>query len=125
MNNLVISQSVSTPEIHADGLLGVLRMRGDSYPENSFELFQPVHDWLTRYLKESKNPLSVDLELVYLNTSSIRAIVEIFDLIEEAHRGGREVRVLWRYDAENERVAELAQEFKEDCSFKFEIIPNE
>lgn len=125
MNDLVISRTESTPEIHADGVLGVLRMRGDSYPENSFELFQPVQDWLTHFLKQSKTPLKVDLELLYLNTSSIRAVVEIFDQLEEAHRAGRNVRVVWRYDAENERVAELAKEFKEDCSFPFEILPNE
>ena len=125
MNNLVISQTASTPEIHADGALGVLRMRGDSYPENSFELFQPVQEWLTQFLKQSRAPLRVDLQLLYLNTSSIRAIVEIFDQLEAAHRAGRKVSVIWRYDAENERVAELAQEFREDCSFNFEVVPNE
>ena len=50
---------------------------------------------------------------------------QFFDELEEAHRQGREVKVNWRYDVDNERVAELAEEFKEDCSFSFNIIGQE
>jgi hypothetical protein len=30
--------------------------------------------------------------------------------------------VTWYYDRRNERVGELAEEFKEDCSFPFSVI---
>ena len=33
------------------------------------------------------------------------------------------VVVHWRYDRRNERVAELADEFREDLDFPFEIVP--
>lgn len=50
--------------------------------------------------------------------------MDIFDMLEEAHRRGRQVSVNWYYDEENERVADLAAEFKEDCSFPFVITQN-
>jgi hypothetical protein len=53
--------------------------------------------------------------------SMIKVMMDIFDLLEEAHRNGRAVAVNWYYDPRNERVAELADEFKEDCSFPFSI----
>ncbi|RZI44779.1 DUF1987 domain-containing protein [Herbaspirillum sp. HC18] len=120
MNNLNIESTQSTPSIFADAAAGVVEMRGDSYPENSFELFSPVMQWIEAYLRD-ENGLTLNLYLLYLNTSSVKAMMDIFDILEEAHRAGRKVAVNWFYDEQNERVAELAEEFKEDCSFAFEI----
>lgn len=100
-------------------------MQGDSYPENSFEFFGPVIDWVESYLKDSPNPLRLELRLVYMNTSSVKAMMDIFDLLEAAHGEGRTVRVDWYYDPRNERVLDLADEFREDCSFPFQIAPDE
>ena len=73
-------------------------------------------------LDEAERPLSLELRLLYLNTSSIKAMMDIFDLLEAAHQQGKAVAVNWYYDRQNERVVELAEEFKEDCSFPFSIL---
>ena len=114
MNALNISGSQSTPSIVADWDQGRLTMQGDSYPENSFEFFYQVIDWIERYLKESEVPFHLELRLVYMNTSSVKAMMDIFDLLEDAHGRGRQVSVNWYYDPRNERVLDLADEFRED-----------
>lgn len=121
MNNLSIESTQSTPAISANATTGVVLMRGDSYPENSFELFSPVMQWIESHLREPANTLTLNLHLLYLNTSSVKAMMDIFDILEEAHRDGRQVAVHWYYDEQNERIAELAEEFKEDCTFPFQI----
>ncbi|WP_028007878.1 biofilm regulation phosphoprotein SiaC [Solimonas flava] len=121
MTNIEIAATQSTPAISADAGAGRLTMRGDSYPENSFAFFAPIIEWAERRLAET-GALAVDLYLLYLNTSSVKAMMDLFDLLEAAHRAGRRVSVHWYYDQQNLRVAELAEEFKEDCSFAFEII---
>jgi len=125
MSNLTIPGSQSTPAINGDWETGVLTMSGDSYPENSFDLFNQVIDWVERFLAQTQKPLTLELHLLYLNTSSVRAVMDVFDLLEEAHQAGHEVAVNWHYDRRNERVAELAEEFLEDCSFPFSIIPHD
>ncbi|GAA0520985.1 biofilm regulation phosphoprotein SiaC [Pigmentiphaga sp. GD03639] len=125
MSNLTITGSQSTPAISGDWEAGVLTMAGDSYPENSFDLFNQVIDWVERFLAETRRPLSLELHLLYLNTSSVRAIMDVFDLLEDAHGRGHPVAVNWHYDRRNERVAELAEEFKEDCSFPFAILAHD
>ncbi|ALM84997.1 biofilm regulation phosphoprotein SiaC [Bordetella sp. N] len=122
MNDLNIPATQSTPAIESDASRGVLVLRGDSYPENSFELFGPVIKWVDDYLANSQAPLALSLELQYLNTSSVKAVMDIFDLLEAAHADERQVSVVWFYDARNERVGELAEEFKEDCTFPFEVV---
>jgi hypothetical protein len=125
MNNIVIAGTQSTPAISADGTTGVLTMQGDSYPENSFELYSPVIAWIDEYLTSSDRPLTLELTLLYLNTSSIKVMMDMFDRLEEAYRAGRVVAVNWLYDPRNERVAQLALEFKEDCTFPFVIARQE
>ena len=125
MDNLDIPQTNASPAIRADWEAGLIAMQGDSYPENSFELFGQVLDWVERFLREEGLPLTLELRLLYLNTSSIKALMDIFDLLEDAHRDARPVAVNWHYDSRNERVAELAEEFREDCTFPFAILPYE
>ncbi|WP_292937715.1 biofilm regulation phosphoprotein SiaC [Noviherbaspirillum sp.] len=121
MNNLRIEGTQSTPSIVADARAGTVEMRGDSYPENSFELFSPVMQWIENRLRDAQGTVTLNLHLLYLNTSSVKAMMDIFDILEDAHREGCKVAVNWYYDEQNERVAELAEEFKEDCSFPFMI----
>lgn len=118
--NLVVIGTQSIPEITADWDAGLLTMKGDSYPENAFELFGPVINWVETFLT-TRRPLRLELYLIYLNTSSIRAIMDILDLLESAHKHGGNVALHWFYDYRNQRVAELAEEFREDYRFPFEI----
>lgn len=125
MNQLTITETQSTPSVNGDWEAGILRMGGDSYPENSFEFFTEVITWVERYLAASERPLALELRLIYMNTSSIKAMMDIFDILADAHTTGRQVGVNWYYDTRNERIAELAEEFKEDCEFPFVIAPDE
>lgn len=68
MDNLVIAQLLLSPAISADWTTGVISMKEDSYPENSFELFAPLIDWVEAFLAQANRPLQLDLELVYLAT---------------------------------------------------------
>lgn len=125
MNDFSIAGSQSSPAIQSDWENGVLAMQGDSYPENSYELFHQVIEWIEHYLAEAGRPLRLELHLLYLNTSSIKAVMDIFDLLEAAHQEGKPVAVNWHYDRRNERVVELAEEFKEDCTFPFMILSDD
>ena len=123
MNDLVLEPTQSSPEVKADFAAGTLEMRGDSYPENSFDFFVPLIAWINDFLKDaSTRALKLELHLLYLNTSSVKVMMDIFDTLEDAHGDNRDVSVNWYYDADNARIAELAEEFKEDCTFPFEIV---
>ena len=121
MKDLHFTATTSTPDVDANWEAGRLRMGGDSYPENSFDIFQPVIDWLESFLTTETRPILLELSLVYLNTSSVRVLMDMLDILEEAHQGGRGVEVVWLCNENNERVGELAEEFKEDCTFPFHI----
>lgn len=125
MQDLNVAGTDAIPSIKADWQAGCLEMKGDSYPENAFELYQPVIDWIGAFLKSANRPLQLRLQLLYLNTSSIRAMMDMLDQLEEAHQQGKPVGLKWLFERENERVAELAEEFREDYTFAFDIVPQD
>ncbi len=97
-------------------------MSGESYPENSFELYDQLIQWIDSYLSSAQHSLTLELHLNYLNTSSIRFMIDIFDLLQTAFENEKEVLVQWIFDERNPRSAELGSEFKEDFTFPFLIL---
>lgn len=119
--DLHLDATQSSPLVHADWQTGIIAMKGESYPENSFELYSAILAWLESFLASSQRPLRLELELNYLNTSSVRAMIELFDQLQLAADADRDVSVNWLYDPRNPRAAELGEEFREDYSFPFTI----
>lgn len=119
--NFSLPATQSTPAIQADWASGVLKMSGESYPENTYDLFSGIIGWVEAFLSETTLPLRIELHLNYLNTSSIRAMIDVFDRLQIAFEAGRELCVIWMYDSRNPRSAELGEEFKEDYTFSFSI----
>jgi hypothetical protein len=120
--NLRMEATQYSPSVNADWELGCLRMTGESYPENTYEFFAQVISWTETFLRVNDDPLTLELHLSYLNTSSIRAMIDIFDLLQDASVDGKSVNVRWLYDNRNPRASELGEEFKEDYTFPFDIV---
>jgi hypothetical protein len=120
--DLILAPTQSTPSVSADWRAGRLEMAGESYPENTYEIFDGIISWVQTFLELTDRSLRLELQLSYLNTSSIRAMIDIFDRLEHAVHAGRDISVLWLYDSRNPRSAELGEEFKEDYTFEFDIL---
>jgi hypothetical protein len=120
--NLSLEATQFSPSVNADWEQGCLRMTGESYPENTYEFFAQVIAWTESFLLAMPTSLTLELHLSYLNTSSIRAMIDIFDLLQDASAEGKSVRVCWLYDNRNPRASELGEEFKEDYTFPFDIV---
>jgi hypothetical protein len=120
--NLTLEATQFSPSVNADWDQGCLRMSGESYPENTYEFFAQIIHWTESFLQVKDEPLSLELHLSYLNTSSIRAMIDIFDLLQDACTEGKPVSVRWLYDSRNPRASELGEEFKEDYTFPFDIV---
>lgn len=116
MERLVLKKTQSTLGVDFDPARGRLEMRGESYPENSLKFFQPLLDWLDGYLGSlgRDDEVRVDLDIIYFNSSSSKALMNFFERLEEAARQGVSVNVLWRYHEENEIAFECGEEFGEE-----------
>jgi hypothetical protein len=121
MRKLDIAQTQSTPLIRFDPKTSVLTISGESYPENSFEFYAPINVWLKEQLV-LQSRLQLDINISYMNSSSTKCILDLLDLLEDVHLKGGAIAIVWRYDSDNPRSLDLAEEFKEEVSFPFSII---
>ena len=120
---LDIQATLSSPQVQADPDAGLLCLAGESYPENTFEFYRPINAWLSGFLARDPRPLTLEIRLSYLNTSSIKCLIDLLDDLEVAHQAGRSVALNWFYAQDDDRAMELAEEFKEDLTLPFHIVP--
>lgn len=125
MQELCIDPTKSSPRVCFDPVRHVLEITGESYPENAAKFYAPVFEWLKLYLAGlGDQAVTMDLNISYFNSSSSKALMNLFDLLDEACRNGRRIEVNWRYDGDNETALECGEEFKEDVSdLPFNLAP--
>lgn len=122
LGRLRIEGTRSSPMVEGDPETGVLRLTGDSYPENTFVFYAPLLEWLRQAVESGNGPLRLEIELSYLNTGSIKSMMDMLEILEEAHAEGRQVAAVWRCDPEDERAVEVAEELFEDLTLPCEIL---
>ena len=89
-------------------------MVGKSYPENTFEFYAPMMDWVREYFETSAQDVTtVNLEITYFNSSSSKLFFDFFDLLEEASENCK-IEINWIYDEENESAEEAGEDFVDD-----------
>ncbi|WP_438447220.1 DUF1987 domain-containing protein [Gorillibacterium sp. sgz5001074] len=124
MKPLHLTATKSTPEVWFEPESNILRFLGQSYPENAFKFYEPIFGWVDECLKQLEDQaLTIEMQLPYINTSSTKCIMMMLEKFDEAHSEGKRVALNWYYDPENENELECAEEFKEDLSLPFRIIP--
>jgi hypothetical protein len=115
MDDLKIEATKFTPEITFDYSGRLLEIKGESYPENTSEFFNPVFKWLDDYLAEGKSePTLVNIELYYFNSSSSKVLMNFFEVLDQAASKGGNITVNWVYEEEDEDSLEFGEEFAED-----------
>ena len=122
MENLTIEKSKYTLEVNFDSSTGNLKMSGESYPENAVEFFQPIFEWIREYVTKKGKPIVLDLDLSYLNTSSTKCVLDIFEILERFHKEGGQVQVNWRYAEDDEDILETGEEISEDVELPVKFI---
>jgi len=122
MDNLIIEGSKQTPEINFDVASGVLSISGRSIPENTFEFFNPVLNWLDEYALEAPDKVVAKINLEYFNTSSSKYILEILKRLKGILKDGKEVLVQWYYEEDDEEMMETGEDYEDVSGLAFEII---
>ncbi len=115
MDNLLIEATKYTPIISFNCETNILEIKGETYPENTAEFYSPVFEWLEEYLNQLQDQeVTVNLEIIYFNSSSSKVLMDLFDRFEESVIEGKKITINWIYDKEDESALEYGEEFQED-----------
>jgi len=84
MENINTKSTPETPNVILNADENILSIKGQSYPENSVAFYRPIFSWVTEYLENSNQEVTLDLGIVYLNTSSTKSIMDLIGIFNDA-----------------------------------------
>lgn len=122
METIIQEGSLKTPEIKVDNEKGIISLRGRSNPENSNEYYRPLMNWLDEYILKPAPVTSVEVNLEHFNTSSSKCLLDMLKKIKKLFESGRECRISWYYEDDDEEMLETAEIFESMTGLKIEKI---
>jgi len=122
MDNLQIAKTKYTMGINFNKDTGDLDMAGSSYPENALDFFNPIINWIKNYISEVNKQMVMNIRLNYLNTSSTKCILDIFEILDQYYKSGGDVKINWYYAEDDEDIKETGEELGEDLEFPIAFI---
>jgi hypothetical protein len=124
MDRIQLAATDRSPRVDFDFATGHLSLQGESYPEDAAAFFGPLLQALRTYLADtSATPIVFEVGLAYFNSSSAKALMNLFMPLEDAAEGGRSVTVRWRFADGDETIEEAGEDFAADFSYaRFEMV---
>jgi len=115
MDTIILEATERSPELTFDFNSGNFSLKGESYPEDITEFYgQPLKS-LEEYLEGLQGAtVNFSFELIYFNSSSAKILMSMFDMLEEAAEAGNTINIQWVYEADDDNMEELGEEFGED-----------
>lgn len=115
MDPVFIPKTARTPQIDFDFAGNRFVIAGESYPEDVSAFYGPLLQRVTDFLGDLANAeISFRFELIYFNSSTAKIVMELFEALDEAAVSGNQVLITWAYEAGDDNIKELGEEFAEE-----------
>lgn len=122
MEIIRIEKTNNTPSIYIDQANMLCRIEGSSFPEDAYEVYQHVLDWLNRIGENIDSELVVEFDYDFLNSISHKKVWQILHELKQLHKLGKDVKVMWYYDENDEDIMEAGEDLAELMNIPFELI---
>lgn len=106
-----------TPEVTFDVNTKSGVIEGECYPEDADKFFATLNKALEDYFSAGCNELQLKVNLVYFNSSSARALMELMDSLETL-AASKQITVNWLY----EEGDDITEEFIEDVTSGYQNL---
>jgi len=121
MEHLQIAGSKQSPLVDFNPETGEMELSGRSIPENSYEFYNPLLEWISNYAKNPKELTVLKVYLEYFNTSSSKYILEVLKRLKEILKNDNaSVKVLWCYDEDDEEMMETGEDYEDVTNLEFD-----
>ena len=124
MEDIYIKESPTTPEVRFSAATGNLEIKGVSIPEDTEEFYKPLTEWIEEYLKtQLPKRVTMAFKLIYVNTSTSAVLGKIIKILEPPDNKKSEIVIQWYYEAEDEDMKDLGEDFNSFTKLPFQLIP--
>ena len=122
MEPLRIQATVKTPEVLFDPANEVFEIKGKSVPDDAEEFYHDILEWVEDYVSNPKENTIFKIDLEYFNISSSKRILFLFYKLNELKEKGKDIKVIWYYNEDDEDMFEVGQDYAFMVKIPFEFI---
>ena len=90
-----------------------LSISGESFPEDVSAFYGEVIAAINQLTTTAKGKLEVEMAMVYINSSSIKAMFRIFEGLENVRKHGHPLTITWHFQDDDDIMEELGEDFKD------------
>ncbi len=115
--------TTKTPEIDFN-INGVFKINGNSYMQDPLKFYNGITEWLKLFLAQNNSLISLNVCLIYVNTSSTKAVLNLMNLINASSKS--ELKIIWEYQIDDEEMLELGEDLQKltEKHFEFKELPD-
>ncbi|MBN2893104.1 MAG: DUF1987 domain-containing protein [Bacteroidales bacterium] len=114
-----------TPEVKLDKENEVFEITGRSLPEDVIKFYSDIRTWIKSYCQDPNPSTIFKFQLDYFNSSSARLLVKILIDLETILQSGKNIKVIWYYQADDDVIKSRGYEIKSVVLLPFEVRPLE
>ena len=122
MNTLSIKETQHSPNVHCNFESGLIELTGKSLPDEAYDFYEPILQWVEKYSETPQPNTTINIHLVYFNTSSSKILLELFKKLAGIYDGEHTVTVNWHYLIDEEDMLEAGEDYQAIVKIPFNFI---
>lgn len=123
VENYFIKGEEEKPTINFNAQTGILEISESSYPEYTNDIYNPVMEWLEKYMEEGNRTITFNFRLDYFNTSTSFRFQQIINVLNEYHiKKGGTVTINWYYESGDIDMKENGEDYAKDAKVPFHLL---
>lgn len=101
---------------------GNLSFKGRSILTDPRIFFDPINNWVSKYLKKPADETVVNINLEYIDTASTQALYQILRQLNAVRKKGLVLTVNWHIEDGDPEMKELGEMIEQRLGIEFRFI---
>lgn len=120
MTDLFITASANSPFVHFRKS-GEMEMSGKIILDQNAEFWSQLFSWINDYKNVLSSKTTFNLQIDYLNTSSLKELNKFLILITSLKSEDSELNIFWHYNESDIYMKEIGFELSKQSGFNFQM----
>jgi len=120
MKDLIIKPTDKS--LSVDISFGILNFTGRSILTDPKLFFDPISNWVSKYVKNPAEETVVTIKLEYIDTASTQSLYQILRLLKSVNKKGMVLIVNWYVEDEDPEMNELGEMIEQRMGIEFQYL---
>ena len=123
MSRFELEATRNSPYVNMDAEMGLIELKGTSYPEDPVGYYESILDWITDNFNKLSQKIEVNIKLEYFNTSTSKSLFKLFQLLGKKQKANNnDVIINWFFREEDEDMLEAGEAYKGLSQLPFKFV---